>query len=125
VGPGLLSTSSSASSWVSSSPCSISASLLSAMAVTAMPEGMLDGERVGMAEVGIAEKRAGEEEVGIAEVGIAEKMAEMEEGLAGRQRAFVRKRTVMRRIFMFGAVNVRFWEVISSETGMTLLEFQI
>jgi len=115
-----VSTSSSTSSWVSSSPCSISASLLSAMAVTAMPEGMLDGERVGMAEVGIAEKRAGEEEVGI-----AEKMAEMEEGLAGRQRAFVRKRTVMRRSFMFGAVNVRFWEVISAETGMTLLGFQI
>lgn len=90
-----------------------------------MPDGMLEGEGVGAAEVGIAEKRAGEEEVGIAEVGIAEKMAEMEEGLAGRQRAFVRKRTVMRRSFMFGVVVVRFWVVVSADTGMTLLDFQI
>jgi len=65
-----------------------------------MPEWMLDDDVVRTTEVGIAEKRAEGEVVGAAEVGIAEKMAEMEEGLAGRERAFTRKRAVMRRSFM-------------------------
>lgn len=74
--------------------------------MTVMPEWMLDGEVAGTMEVGIAEKRAGEEVVGRADVGIAEKIAEMEEGLAGRERAFTKKKDVMRRSFMCGVFVV-------------------
>ncbi len=64
---------------------------------TAMLEEMLDEAAVGTAVVvGIAEKRAEEVVVGTAEVGMAEKMADMDEGLAGRERALARKTAMMR-----------------------------
>lgn len=102
MGEGLLSTSSTSSL----SSMSMSALFWSTTAVTVMPAFMLDDEVVGTTEVGIAVKRAEGEVVGRAEVGIAEKMAEMEDGLAGRERAFARKKAVMRRSFMYRVVVV-------------------